>query len=262
MKVLTARNELNAIVKHWLMWFILATQDIQLRYRRSTLGPFWITISMGVSVYCMGFLYGHLFKVDLHDYFPYLASGVIGWTYLSMLILECTNVFTESEGYIRNQESFMSIFVMRMLVRNSIIFLHNILVFVPIIFICHLGISWKTCMLIPGLLLLSINVITWGTVVGILGTRYRDFAQIVVSLVQVIFFLTPIMWLPSLLPERYQWLIELNPFYHFLNLIRAPLLNTLIPQASLLMVLGLTLVGLLLYALFLDRYKSRIVFWI
>jgi ABC-type polysaccharide/polyol phosphate export permease len=257
-----AREELRAIIKHWPMWFILGTQDIQLRYRRSTLGPFWITISMAVSIYCMGFLYGHLFKMELNHYFPYLASGIISWAYISTLILEGSNVFIESEGYIKNQESYMSIFVMRMVLRNSIIFVHNLIVFIPILFVCHVGLSFKLLLILPGLFIIWINVMTWGTVIAILGTRYRDFAQIVVSLVQIIFFLTPIMWMPSLLPDRYQWLVTINPFYQFLGLIRAPLLNTTLNVESILMIAGVSILGFILYGVFLQRYKSRIVFWI
>ena len=262
MNLVIAKEELRAIIRHWPMWFILGTQDIQFRYRRSTLGPFWITISMAVSIYCMGFLYGHLFKMELNQYFPYLASGVIGWGYLSALILEGSNVFLESEGHIKNQESYMSIFVMRMILRNSIIFAHNLIVFIPIMFVCHVGMSFKLLLILPGLFVIWTNVITWGTVIAILGTRYRDFSQIVVSLVQVIFFLTPIMWMPNLLPDRYQWIVMANPFYQFLNLIRAPLLDKTLDVESILLIAGVSILGLVLYGLFLQRYKSRIVFWI
>ena len=257
-----AREELKAILKHWPMWFVLGNQDIQLRYRRSTLGPFWITISMAISVYCMGFLYGHLFKMDLRSYFPYLSSGIISWGYLSVLILEGSNIFIESEGYIKNQESFTSIFAMRMILRNTIIFLHNFVVFIPIILFCHQEISLKLLLIIPGLIILWANVLTWGTVIAIFSTRYRDIPPIVASLVQVIFFLSPIMWMPDLLSERYQYLVDINPFYQFLNLIRSPLLNHAWSMHSLAVVAGFSILGFVLYCLCLERYKSRIVFWI
>lgn len=262
MNLVTVREEIHAIFRHWPMWFMLGTQDIQLRYRRSTLGPFWITISMAISVYCMGFLYGHLFKVQLEQYFPYLASGIISWAYLSVLILEGVNAFLDSEGYIKNQDSYMSIFIMRMIFRNSIIFLHNLVVFIPIIIFCHVGISFKTLLIIPGILLIVMNVVTWGTVIAVMGTRYRDFAQIIISLVQVVFFLTPVMWMPNLLPDKYQWLVICNPFYQFLNLLRAPMLNAMIDGYSVLIISAITGVGLLLYTYFLRQYKSRIVFWL
>lgn len=105
--------ELLAIYQQWFVWLTLASQDIKLRYRRSVLGPLWITISMAVTIYSMGFLYGKLFHVELKTYFLYLASGIIGWSYISSLLLESGQVFIESEGYIRNHESYVSMFLMR-----------------------------------------------------------------------------------------------------------------------------------------------------
>jgi ABC-type polysaccharide/polyol phosphate export permease len=244
------------------MWVMLGNQDIKLKYRRSTIGPFWITISMAVTIFSMGFLYGHLFKLNLQDYFPYLASGVIGWSFISTLILEGNNVFIEAESYIRNQDSFMSIFMMRLLLKNSVIFLHNMLVFIPIIFIYHTPISFKILLIIPGLAIIGINAICWGTLIAIIGTRYRDFQQIINSLIQVVFFLTPIMWTPNLLPEKYQWIVLYNPFNQLLNLIREPMMNHVIGLNNLVVVLTTTLIGFLLYACFIKKYKYRIVFWL
>ncbi len=241
---------------------MLGSQDIKLRYRRSSIGPFWITISMAVTVYSIGFLYGHLFKVNLDEYFPYLASGIISWAFISTLMVESSNAFIESEQYIKNQENFMSLFMMRLILRNVIIFFHNLLVFVPIILIFHTGVSVKMLLLIPGLLLVSINIFFWGTILAIIGTRYRDFSQIVSSVTQVIFFLTPIMWMPSLLPDKYQWAIDINPFNQFLNLIRAPMMNQTLSLHVMTVVFSLTLVGFMLYALILNKYRHRIVFWL
>lgn len=233
-----------------------------MRYRRSSIGPLWITISMAVTIYSMGFLYGHLFKVKLENYFPFLAAGIIGWTLISTLILESSNAFIESEPYIRNQESYMSLFITRLVLRNMIIFIHNLIVFIPIVFFFHVTLSLKSLLLIPGLFIISINTVFWGTLLAVIGTRYRDFAQIITSLVQVIFFLTPIMWMPTLLPERLHWVVTYNPFNQFLNLIRDPLLNNMLQPKTVLLVSLTTVLGLALYAHFLGKYKNRIVFWL
>lgn len=156
----------------------------------------------------------------------------------------------------------MSIFMMRLILRNAIVFLHNILVFVPIILIFHLGIGYRGFLIIPGLIIIGINAICWGTLIGIVGTRYRDFSQIVNSLVQIVFFLTPIMWMPASLPERLQWVVEFNPFNQFINLIRMPLLNQDVSSFTFLIVGMVTLIGFFSYACFIGKYKHRIVFWL
>jgi ABC-type polysaccharide/polyol phosphate export permease len=117
-------------------------------------------------------------------------------------------------------------------------------------------------MLLPGLIIICTNAMLWGSLLAIIGTRYRDFAQIIVSLVQVIFFLTPVMWMPTLLPERLQWIAAYNPFNQFLNLIRDPLLDVMIQTNTVVIVSLATILGFVLYAYFLGKYKNKIVFWL
>ncbi len=255
-------EEIKALVTRWPVWYMLGSQDIKLKYRRSSLGPLWITLSMAVTIYSMGFLYGHLFKANLALYYPHLASGIIGWALVSTLLLESTNAFIVSENYIRNQNNAMSQFIMRIILRNLLIFVHNVLVFIPIIFIFDISISFKLLLIIPGLLLIAVNTMFWGSLLAVFGTRYRDFTQIVASLIQVIFFLTPIMWMPKLLPEKYRWAVHYNPFNGFLNLVRAPLMNQLIDFTSLVVVLIATSLGFILYYFVMKKFKHRIVFWL
>jgi hypothetical protein len=61
------------------LWSTMALHEIRQRYRRSVLGPFWITISMGVMVFALGLLYGKIFQLELRDYIPYLSSGFVIW---------------------------------------------------------------------------------------------------------------------------------------------------------------------------------------
>ncbi|HHF0526675.1 TPA: ABC transporter permease [Legionella anisa] len=262
MKANNIYKELKAIFVEWPIWFMLGTQDIKLRYRFSSIGPFWITINMAITVYSMSFLYSHLFKVKLEDYLPYLTSGIICWSFLSNLFIEGSNAFIEASNYIKNQEIFVSHFLMRLFLRNIIIFAHNLLVYLPIIFLFNIGISFKIVMIIPGLLLIGLNAVFWGTLLAVITTKYRDFGQIVNNLIQIAFFLTPIMWLPNLLPSEFQWLIHYNPLNQFLNLIRAPLMNTWIDLPNLYMVVLISFLGFILYGIVLRRYKNYIVFWL
>jgi lipopolysaccharide transport system permease protein len=257
-----AIEEIKAIKKHWLIWYTLGFQDIQLRYRRSALGPLWLTLSTAVMIYSMGFLYGYLFKLDLKTYFPYLATGVICWGLIGSLIKESSNAYTGSEQYIRNQESFYMIFIMRVIFKNFIVFFHNILAFIPIAFIFKTGLGLNFLWIIPGLLILSVNAILWGAVIGILSTRYRDIEQITENFMQVVFFITPIMWMPSLLPERLSWLYQWNPFAQFLMLVRNPLMNQPVTLHAFLMVGLITVIGFGLYVFNMNKYKYKIVFWL
>lgn len=258
----TYKDEIQALYRHWPIWYLLGMQDIKLRYRRSSIGPFWITISMAVTVFSMGFLYSHLFHTNLAVYFPYLTAGIISWAFLSTLIMESTNCFIEAENYIRNQESYLSLFIMRIVLRNAIVLLHNLLVLVPVMVVFHIPLFFSSLLVIPGVILAAINALSWGSLFALIGTRFRDFNQIMTSLVQVIFFITPVMWMPDFQNPKVSQLAVINPFYHLLNLIREPLLGHGWQLNSCLVVLGVTLFGFLLNTFMLTRYKNRIVFWL
>ncbi|CAM4411200.1 MAG: hypothetical protein LEGION0398_MBIBDBAK_01254 [Legionellaceae bacterium] len=258
-------NVLSDFVKaihHWRIWVLLGWQDIQLRYRRSMIGPFWITLSIIITIYSMGFLYGHLFKMDLKTYFPYLAAGFISWVLISSLIIDGTDVFIMSDTYIKQINLPLFCFVFRAIFRNIIIFLHNILAFIPLIFIYHVPINSKLLLIIPGLILIAINAASYCTILAIIGARFRDIAQIIASLVQVIFFVTPIMWTPQLLPEKYQFVVKYNPLAQFIELIRKPLLGQIVTLNTLIVTCALTLVGLVLMILLFARCRSRVVYWL
>ncbi len=257
-----AIEEIKAIKKYWLIWYTLGFQDIQLRYRRSALGPLWLTLSTAVMIYSMGFLYAYLFKLDLKKYFPYLAAGVICWNLVVGLIKESSAAYIDAERHIRNQESFYTIFIMRIIFRNFVIFFHNLLAFIPIALIFKTGIGFNLLLILPGLFVLCVNGVLWGTVIGIFSTRYRDIEQIVGSIMQVIFFVTPVMWMPSLLPERMSWIVQFNPFAQFLAFIRNPLMNQPVTLHAVLMVSMITVIGFGLYVLNMNKYKHKIIFWL
>jgi len=259
-----AWNDFKESLQHWRIWIMLAYQDIKLRYRRSVLGPFWITVSMAITVYSMGYLYSHLFRVEFHDYFPYLVGGVLGWSLISTSILDLSEVFMLSENMIKQIKLPYSLYIHRVTTRNMIIFFHHLLVIIPVIIFFHeiSKTNWYLLMLIPGLLIIYVNAICYGMVLAMIGTRYRDIPQIIKSFISVVFFVTPVIWDPALLPPDKQIFISLNPFYSFIELIRAPLTGHLLSLSHWIMVFIVTLVGILLSALIFSARRARIVYWI
>lgn len=252
---------INAL-KEWRIWVLLGWQDIQLRYRRSMLGPFWLTLSMAITIYSMGFLYGHLFKMDLQTYFPYLAAGILSWNLISTSLTESTDIFASSEAYIKQLKLPYFCFIFRMIFRNTVIFLHNLVAFIPLIFIFHIPLTYHTLVFIPALLFLCFNLAIYGCVLAVIGARYRDLSPIITSLIQVAFFLTPIMWMPGLLPDRYHFAVAYNPFANFVSLIRSPLLGQPLPSHTLLMLAAFTIIGLVLFKFLFAKARARIIYWL
>lgn len=251
-------------LQKWQIWLMLAYQDIKLRYRRSVLGPFWITLSMAITVYSMGFLYSHLFHIELKEYYPFIVSSMLAWSLISSILIEMTDGFIASESIIKQIKLPYSLYIHRIAMRNLIIFFHNMVVIIPIYLIFHnsVHVNLNTLSLIPGLMLLYVNAIIYGIILALLCARYRDMGQIIKSLIQVIFFLTPVMWDINILPEAKRFFIKLNPFYSFIELIRAPLLGKTFTLFNVSSVLAVTLIGLLICIYMFAPYRSRIVYWL
>jgi ABC-type polysaccharide/polyol phosphate export permease len=251
-------------LKHWPIWLMLAYQDIKLRYRRSVLGPLWLTLSMAITVYSMGFLYSHLFHIELAHYFPFLVAGMLGWSLISTVVIETIDGLISSDGFIKQIKLPYTLYIHRIVTRNVIIFFHNLLVIVPIYLIFHANVSinLKTLFVIPGLLIIYFNAISYGLILGMIGARYRDVSQIIKSLVQVVFFITPVMWSADVLKGVNRYIADANPFYSFLELIRAPLLGAFPTLLNLSMVTAFSLFGGFVAYKMLVKYRSRIVYWL
>ncbi len=243
------------------LWGLLGWQDIRRRYRRSIIGPFWLTISMGALVAALGLLYGTLLKVEIADYVPFLALGFIVWTLVSGLITDGCAAFTGAESIIKQVDLPLSVHVYRMVWRNIIIFFHNAAIFVVVAVIFSIWPGWMGLLALPGLALLCLNGVWVGLLFGLMSARFRDVPPIVDSIVRIAFFVTPILWMPELLPDR-AVLLDFNPFFHILELVRTPLLGQAPEPASWLAVLGMTLGGWLVTFILFCYYRWRIAYWV
>ena len=243
------------------LWGMLGWQDIRLRYRRSTFGPFWLTVSMGALVGGLGVLYAGLFKVDVADYLPFIAAGFVLWGLLSDQINEGCTVFIDAEGIIKQVNLPLSIHVYRLGWRSLVIFAHNAVVYIVAAVIFSIQPGWAGLLFLPGLALLYLNGVWIGLLLGLVSARFRDVPQIVASVMRIAFFLTPIIWKPELVPDR-AYLLDLNPFFHFMELVRAPALGQTPGLVSWLAVLGITLGGWLVTLLMYRLYRWRIAYWV
>jgi len=249
-------------LRSWRMWWTLGIGDVRQRYRRSRLGQFWITISMAVFIGGIGLLYAQLFRTPVGEYVPFLAVNMVVWTLISGIVSDSGTMFTAAENFLRHEALPKTIFAVRVLVRNLLNFAHNIVV-IPIAFVlCGHPISWTWLLFPVGLAIVIAAGFFACLVIGILATRFRDLPQIITSALQIAFFLTPITWMPSALPERAGAIVDYNPFAVLLHVAALPL-RGVAPSAgdyasALLVVALLALAALPLFA----RYRARIVYWL
>lgn len=249
-------------LRHAELWGMLGWHDIRQRYRRSILGPWWLTLSTAIMVGALGIVYHAILKMPLEQYLPFLASGLVTWTLISTIITDSCQVFILNEQIIRQIRLPFTIHVCRLVWRNVTIFFHNLLIVIVIVALYG---GWRHPEALPmaalALVAIAANAVWVAMLFGAFCSRFRDVPQIVGSMMQLFFFITPVIWHPSSLPGQHR-VISFNPFYHFIEIMRAPLLGAFPPAQSWLVVIAITLLGWMVTLAFMTRYRRRFAYWL
>lgn len=243
------------------IWWTLAWFDIVLRYRRSMLGPLWITLSMAAMVGGMGPLYSSLFGTELRKFFPHLALGLIFWSLFSSIVTESCSSLVSSANYLKQGYFPVSLFIWRSMARNVIQFLHHIVIYIPVALWAGVSLSWSALLFIPAFFFLLINAHALGLALGIVCARFRDVSQIVTSVMQMLMFLTPVFWMPDSLPGRARYILW-NPLAQMLELLRLPLMGGVADLRSWGGIIGWTALILVISTVLFAGYRRRVVYWL
>ncbi|KXV76243.1 permease [Acetobacter malorum] len=234
--------------------------DIKLRYRGSILGPFWLTASTAVMVAAMGVLYAYLMNMDVHKYLPFLTLSLVLWGFVGSTLQDGCTTFTSAAGLIHSARIPYSLHVLRATVRNLLTLAHNIPVVVVVFLWFRVAPSWSWTMGAAGALWIFDSFMAT-LLLGILGARFRDVPPIVASTLQILFFVTPILWAPELMKTGQDWLL-LDPFFPLMEIVRTPftgdIVNTAIWPAALAWSAGLTVFTFALFA----RMRARLAYWV
>lgn len=256
-----AREDLLNGLAGWQLWTLLGWQDIQRRYRRSVFGPLWTTLSMAIFVAALGILYAKLFNLRAEIYVPHLTLGFLAWIFMASVISGGCNAFVAAERYIKEIRVPLSTFVYQVVWQNAIMLFYQSLVYAGVALIFDIRPGLTGLFAIAGLGLILLNAVWVALFVGIVATRYRDIPEIIENVIRIIFFMTPILWMRDMVGVRTE-LFEFNPFYHFIELLRAPLLGNAPEVLSWLVAVGFAAVGWPLTFLLFARLKGRVAYWL
>lgn len=245
----------------WRLWGRLGWNDILQRYRRSLLGPLWLTASMAIMVIALGVLYAELFRVPVNSLLPFLCVGLLVWTLLASFLTEGGSLFTGSEAYIKQIRLPYSVYIYRSCWSKFIIFLHNAIIYLGVLFYFKIWPGAVGLLAIPGLLCVLLNGAAVSLCIGMVSARFRDIPQLVISFMQIVFFVTPIFWTPDQLKGR-AFVLDFNPFYHLVEVVRSPLLGALPSATTYWAVLLITVLNVSFALVFFARFRSRIAYWV
>ncbi|WP_245454809.1 ABC transporter permease [Mesorhizobium sp. M3A.F.Ca.ET.080.04.2.1] len=256
------RDIAEAIDKHHLAT-TFGWQDVAQRYRRSRVGAFWLTINMGVLIGALGLIFGNLFRSPMQEYLPFICSGVIIWGFISSCLNEGCTSFISAEAIILQVRMPLFTHILRTAFRNMVIFAHNLVIFPIVILVLGRNFSLCTMLSIVGFIFVSLNLLWMMLVLGVVCARYRDLTQVIQNLLQVFFYITPVMWQIKTLPETAsRYLFDLNPFYHLVTIVREPLLGEAPAAMSWSVVVAMMACGWVFAIWFFGRYRQRIAYWL
>jgi homopolymeric O-antigen transport system permease protein len=258
-------GDLREGFSRWHLWFNLAWKDIRSRYRRTVIGPFWTVLSTATLVAALGFVNATLWHVKIAIYLPFFCAGYIAWLLFITIVNESGPSLTAAEASIKTIRIPYSVFIFRVLMRNVIVFAHNLVVFVLVALIFAVRPTASMFLLPVGLAFAMVNYLWISLLLAAICARFRDVIQLVANVSTVLFFVTPIFWQPAQLdsvPIARSLLADANFAYHLVDIIRAPLLGKTPDPLSFVYLAATAVLGFTVTALFLRRFYDRIAYWL
>ena len=245
----------------WRLWSTLAWHDLILRYRRSWLGIGWILISFSLFIGAKITIFGVLSSEPLGYFAVYLSVGYLIYRFMTSIVTDGAAAYIAAEGWIKGEALPLSVYLYRAILRNAIVTACSS---VPVIIICviyaHAGLSFFLS-LVPALLAYFANAVWVGALLSLLCTRYRDLSHLLGTSMSIIYFLTPVLWIPKDL-GRLAVIADYNPFTHFIAILRTPLLDGTVPWTSWAVVGGMTVAGFAVTIPVYALFRRRIVYWL
>lgn len=256
-----AAADLKGSFKRLGLAWSLARHDVVARYRGSILGPFWITLSMGLMVLGIGLLYASLFKQPIDQFLPFVALGLVFFQTMSGTIVEGCDTFVLARGMLSQTAIPMFTFVWRTIFRNAINLAHHMVIVAAVLIVFGAWRGMNLPLALVGALLLLLNAGWLSMLAAIVSARFRDIPPVVASIMQFAIFMTPVFWLPSVFPERHAVLM-FNPFAHMLQAVRGPLLGEAVSGVTWVVLVSLALAGWAGVFFLFSRTRRRIVHYL
>jgi len=241
---------------------IFGFNDIKQKYRRSYIGPWWITIGTFILIAVLSLIFNQVFKQENDSYILYLSIGLVIWRFIESSTRDFCNCFSTDSQILKQIDINKLFFIYRVLIRNLIILFHNFIIIIFIIIYTAKNFSLDLFLLPLGFFLIILFLFWTGCLLSILCARFKDFPEIISNLLQVLFYITPIIWSEDFHGSRYiDIVVKLNPFYHLIELIRGPILSSNY-FISYFVIIFINIFGLLFSNFIFKKYKDKLVYWI
>ena len=246
----------------WRIWLSLSWEDLKATYRRSLLGVVWVALGFAIFVFAKVLIFSAMFRSAQNPYYyAYLVTGFFAWRFISAGINSSPLVFVKSEGWIKNDSLPLSIYAYRAVAKDFFTVSFNTIVVIAAYIYLKTEIGPYFLMTIPAIAVIILNMIWVKLFLGVISARYRDVAHLVQSVMAVMLFLSPIFWMPEQIGDLFKYLYW-NPIFHFMEILRNPIIDQELNLNSWVFVGVVTVVGWIAALGVYSAFRRRVVFWL
>jgi len=255
-----AANDLKRGWERRNLWGGMAVRAFNNRYKGALIGGFWLTITTAMTAIGLGLLYGQLFGHAIETHLPYVTIGIVVWALISSYAGAGCEVFVGNANIFKEFPLPLSIFPYRLALSQLIYTGYRLIILAAMMAIFPASLAASAPLALLGIALLFWIGFWVSFIFGVINARYRDFGQMVGAAMTFIFFMTPIFWRTDRLGE-YSWLVQYNPFYHLIQIVRGPLLGHDGFGLSFIVAAGLAVMAPLVAFFFYGRFSHRLAYW-
>lgn len=159
------------------LWLHFSVDDVRLRYRRTYLGPLWMTLSMAFLVLSLGLLYSEFFGIATGQYLPYVGVSLICWLLISNIVNESAVTLVQNGDVIQNTPLPIAIFALRVVARNLVIHAHNIAILPFVYLVWPEYLTWNLLLILPGIALFTFGALPVAIAISLLGGGFATRAR-------------------------------------------------------------------------------------
>lgn len=246
-------------------WMALVRIDLRNRYRRSLIGVGWSLLHPIAMTVVLCVVFSQLFNMGVRDYAPFLLSGLIFWNFIAATMNQGCQCFFLGESYIRQHPAPLAIYPLRTALGAGIHFMFGLgIILVFVWTVRGFGNLPALLSLAPTLILLFIFGWALAICMGVVNVLFQDCQHLIEVLLQILFYVTPIIYRADLLKQRHlDWFVKLNPLAIMLEMLRQPILEGQPPSLET-CALGVLAVCIAAGAaiLTLMRFERRMIFYL
>ena len=250
----TIVSEFRELFRYRDLLRLLVLRSIKTRYKRSVLGVGWTLLNPLITMAVLSFAFSHVLGPRIPRYPVYILVGLTAWNFFSQSTAYAMGTMVWGSGLLRNLYVPRTIFAVAC-VGNGIVnmlFALGPLVLIMLVMGQPFHPTWW--FLPVAVSILAVFVLGISLLMSTLAVFFVDAVDTFTLLVQALFWLTPIIYPEEVIPERWHWVLKLNPMYYMIDLVRRPLYDGVIPPAeTILIACGVSLLSLAAGAWYFTR---------